>query len=209
MHANHHQALTAVGPAHATITDRVETTARIAAGTEAWADPDPDRAFADAYERHRAGLLVALRVWTRDEAAAEDLCQEAFTQLYRALVSGQPPIDTGHWLKRVAHNLAISRARRSKVAVRHAPSLYEADGGDPTVSMVLERERAAAMRTALLRLSAQDREVLLLAAYGLSRSQIARRLATRTGTVRTRLHRARRRLQGELAAHDAGQSHGL
>jgi len=165
--------------------------------------PGPERAFEEAYVLHRAALLACLRSWTRDEAAAEDLCQEAFTQLFRALAAGEPPTDAGHWLKRVGHNLVISRARRSKVALRHAPSLYEADGSDPTVSAVLERERAADVRAALVRLSPEERQILLLAAYGLSRSQIGDRVGATPGAIRTRLHRARGRLLGELAGPDA------
>jgi RNA polymerase sigma-70 factor (ECF subfamily) len=66
---------------------------------------------------------------------------------------------------------------------------------------------AAALGEALRGLSPRDREVLLLAVWdGLDRASIAAALGCSRANVSVRLHRARRRLEGSLAAphHDLG-----
>jgi RNA polymerase sigma-70 factor (ECF subfamily) len=156
---------------------------------------DIDATFRDAFEEQRADLLRYAQAWTRDPVAAEDICQEAFARLYRALKAGREPEVTGAWLRRVARNLAISRARRAQVETRHAPSLHEPEGRDPTAGIVIERERLDAVRAALTRVPESQRSLLLLAASGYSRAQLGEWLGASPGAVRTRLHRARQLLE--------------
>jgi RNA polymerase sigma factor (sigma-70 family) len=163
---------------------------------------DIDLLFGVAYERHRAALLRQLRAWTRDESAAEDICQDAYIRLYGALRDGHGPEDAGAWLRRVGRNLAISRARRTQVALRNAGRLREAAAHDPTATIVLEREHVDGLRAALGRIPDEQRELLLLAASGYTRGQIGTRVGASAGAVRTRLHRARRLLMGELEVSD-------
>ena len=66
-------------------------------------------------------------------------------------------------------------------------------------------ERVAAVRGALGRLSERDRELLTLSNWeGLDPAEIAVVLAAPAVTVRSRLHRARRRLRKELEREIAG-----
>lgn len=86
------------------------------------------------------------------------------------------------------------------------------DIADDIAGRVDDRRRIAAVRTALERLSRADREVLALCVWGgLDYAAAAEALGVPVGTVRSRLSRARRRLerwaaskedapQGELAA---------
>jgi RNA polymerase sigma-70 factor (ECF subfamily) len=166
------------------------------------AEHGTDEAFRDTYEREQADLLRYAQAWTRDLVAAEDLCQEAFARLYVAMRSGHEPEIVGAWLRRVVRNLAISRGRRAQVAARHAVELEERDGRDPTAGLVIERERLDAIRVALGRVPEDQRTLLLLAASGYSRAQLGERLGASPGAIRTRLHRARRLLQGELGMVD-------
>src|SRR5262245_52850427 len=105
------------------------------------ADLDRDRIEEDfrlIYERQRADVLRFAASWTRDSVAAEDVCQEAFTRLYRVMSAGREPEVVGAWLRSVARNLVISRARRAEVESRHAAQLHEVGGHDPTARTVLE-----------------------------------------------------------------------
>jgi len=163
---------------------------------------DAEAAFLAAYEQHHAELMRYVLAWTRDRAAAEDICQEAFVRLYVALRRGRGPEMAGAWLRRVGRNLAIGRARRARVASRHAARLREDGGWDPTSSLVLERERLGHVRAALGRVPPDHRDLLLLAASGYSRAGIGTRLGASAGAVRTRLHRARRLLLNALEADE-------
>jgi RNA polymerase sigma-70 factor (ECF subfamily) len=159
--------------------------------------------FAETYECHRAGLLDYLRRCTRDTASAEDLVHEAFARLLTELRAGRRPRDPGAWLRRVGRNLYISQTRRARVAERHAPRLLEAGGQDPTMRGVLERESVATLRTALQRVPDTQRQLLLLAASGLTPVEMGVLVGASGGAVRTRLHRARRQLIGQLKTLDA------
>jgi RNA polymerase sigma-70 factor (ECF subfamily) len=171
-----------------------------ATGLEATAELDPEQVFTEAYSRHRAALLAYLRACTRDDAFAEDLCQEAYARYFAELGTGRVPDHPAAWLRRVGRNLLISQARRAHVAERHAARLHEPGAHDPTVSHVLERESVADVRTALERVPEPQRRLLLLAASGHTGHQMGELLGASAGAVRTRLHRARRQLLGELAS---------
>jgi RNA polymerase sigma factor (sigma-70 family) len=151
-----------------------------------------------AYVLHRASLLRYLTTLTHDPDAAEDLCQESYARLHGALARGCVPDDAGAWLRHVGRNLAVSRARRAQVAQRYAPRLHETGSFDPTAHLAIEHELIDHIRAALGRVSEEQRQLLVLAASGFTGSQLGERLGATPGTVRTRLHRARRQLLDEL-----------
>lgn len=163
-----------------------------------------------AFRHHGPELLGHLRAIVRDEAAAEDLAQEAFLRLHAETIAGRPPVNVRAWLFRVAGNLATSRGRRLQVAARHAPRLQVIDGGQlPAEDLVVRREHDAQVIAALERLRPLDREVLLLAAAGLRGPEIARHLDRSEVATRTLICRARGRLRSALEdATDGGRPMG-
>jgi RNA polymerase sigma factor (sigma-70 family) len=76
---------------------------------------------------------------------------------------------------------------------------------DQVVRRVAAQDQQRLLATALAGLSQADRDVLLLVAWGgLSYEEVAEAQQVPVGTVRSRLHRARRRVRDVLAA--AGRS---
>jgi RNA polymerase sigma-70 factor (ECF subfamily) len=154
-------------------------------------------AWYDAYSGRLRRFLVTI---TRDPSLAEDLAQEAFLRLIREVQAGRIPDNVGGWLNRVALNLVASGARHAAVARRldaqAAPIPHE-----PSPEIVAEhRERADALLAALSALDSADREVILFAARGHSRSEMARRDGRTVPAMRTHLCRARAKLRMSLAA---------
>ena len=83
-----------------------------------------------AFLAHSASVQgVALRS-TRDPELAADVTQEAFLRLFVEAQAGRIPDNVGAWLYRTSANLIVTRARRTAVARRHAPSLVRFDGPD-------------------------------------------------------------------------------
>lgn len=158
----------------------------------------PDVLFEQAYADHRPALLRWLRARTRDDAAAEDLCQEAFARLLGQMRAGAAPDNTSAWLHRVSLNLLISSTRRQKVARARAPRMQETDGADPTADLALTRESVAELVHGIRHIPEHQRPILAMVAVGMRAAQIAQRLGTRAGAARTRLHRARRTLQARM-----------
>lgn len=167
---------------------------------------DRPEAFAALYDRHASALhrFVARRL---GDHVADDLVAETFLtafgkrHLYRLDRSDARP-----WLYGIVTRL-IGRHRRAEVRMWRALSR---SGIDPITDGELGRidqrlsARAAgqALGSALARLSAPDRHVLLLVAWAdLSYEEISLALQIPIGTVRSRLNRARRQVREELARH--------
>ncbi|HEY0711791.1 MAG TPA: RNA polymerase sigma factor, partial [Polyangia bacterium] len=116
------------------------------------------------------------------------------------------PAKLSTWILTIASRLCIDELRRRECPV-DVETLTEADAG-PTHSplVITERRRiAAAIEAAVADLPAPFRAAFLLReAHGLAYDEIARALNIEIGSVRSRLARARARLQVALAPHDPG-----
>ena len=119
-----------------------------------------------AHRQHRGPIYGQLLAITRDPAAAEDLCQEAFLRLTGEARAGRMPDNIGAWLHRVAANLATSRGRRSRTADRWSSRLVQDDLQRSPEDEIIRRERSGALRAALSEMNRTDRTAVLLAAYG-------------------------------------------
>jgi len=161
-------------------------------------NPGADEAFHIAYHAHRDPLLRWARVLTRDDAAAEEIAQEAFLRLLCEMRAGRAPDNVGGWLHRVAANLVASRARRARVAERRREQLRDAWRVESVEASVLGRELVTELRQAFDVLPPDQRSILLMAARGLPGHEIAATLGVSRVASRTRLHRARAHLRLEL-----------
>ena len=160
------------------------------------------------YERPIYGLIARM---VRDEAQAEDLTQDTFLKMFRALARYDPTLRFSSWLFRIAHNTAIDYLRQRRLLIA-TPIDDPDDESDPlqelpdpsAISPERSAERselAAAVDRALDRVRPDYRAVLVLRYQeGLEYQDIADVLGVPLGTVKTFLHRARRDLARELSA---------
>ena len=147
--------------------------------------------------QHQATLYRAACLILRDPAAAEEVAQEAFVRAYRAGTQVEDD-DARRWLRRVAVNLALNRLRsrtREERALNRTGA-GRADGDDPADAVV----RRIDTNAALGRLPERLRIPVILRYYvDLSEREIASALELRVGTVKSRLHEARRLLAADLS----------
>lgn len=138
-----------------------------------------------------------------NHAEALELSQDVFLHAMRRLDQLREPERFAGWLRQIAARMAINRATR-----RLGPSsvdgeiLEETQGRlDNPLDELIAREREALLREALDRLKPLDREALV-SFYIRSRSlaEIAEELEAPIGTIKRRLHVARKRLRDELQA---------
>jgi RNA polymerase sigma-70 factor, ECF subfamily len=160
--------------------------------------PDTERIVASAYELHRPVLWRYLTSLTHDAVAAEDLVQDAFLRLTVEVRNGRIPDDTGAWLHRVGHNLAMSRGRRLTVADRHRTELALPDQPPLPEQVVLAEERHRAVAAALDELEPVQREALVMASLGYGGPEIARWIGRTDGATRTMLCRLRAKVRADL-----------
>ena len=151
-----------------------------------------------ARQRDRARRL-AWRLVGGDEAAAEDVTQEAFVRAYQALdrFRGEASLETWFYriLVRQAHNHRRWRAVR---ALWHSES--EAEPADPTSAVQGDPGLRRRIAQALDQLSRRQREAFVLVHLeGFTVQECADFLGKPSGTVKSHLHRALVKLRAELA----------
>lgn len=154
-------------------------------------------------QRDRARRL-AWRLVGGDEAAAEDVTQEAFVRAYQALdrFRGEASLETWFYriLVRQAHNYRRWRAVR---ALWHSESA--AEPADPTSAVQGDPGLRRRIAQALDQLSRRQREAFVLVHLeGFTVQECADFLGKPSGTVKSHLHRALVRLRAELADLDDG-----
>lgn len=161
--------------------------------------PGWQEAVGAAFEQHHRRILGRLVRTVRDPDLAEDLAAEAFARLARVAADGRAPDDPAAWLHRVAHNLVVSDARRTRVARTAAPRLVDVLRPDGPEERLIRRDEATRLGAALQSLPAEQRVALELAAAGWSSAEIGLHLGRTEVGVRTILFRARRRLRDRVA----------
>jgi RNA polymerase sigma factor (sigma-70 family) len=156
------------------------------------------RAFGALVDRHVGRVTALAQRLLGSGAEAEDIVQEATLQAYLGLGELRDPERFGSWFSAIAANLAKMRLRETRGRLLPLDGL---DGSLASNDPLEARERLNAIHDALAGLSASEREAVLLHYVGgLTTPEIALRADEHVGTVRVRLHRARRRLQRSLAA---------
>jgi RNA polymerase sigma-70 factor (ECF subfamily) len=176
---------------------------------------DAYREIVRRFERPILSLVVRM---VHDPALAEDLAQESFVKAFRHLDRFDPSRKLASWLFKIAHNTTLDHLRR------HVPETVTLEAGDdasgdtwevlaaPETTSPERRARSAeavrALERALARLDPGYREILLLRfREGLAYQELADVLDVPMGTVKIKLHRARKALARELRklGHDPGE----
>jgi RNA polymerase sigma-70 factor (ECF subfamily) len=163
-------------------------------------------AFAELLRRHQRPLFGFLGRMGLTQGHAEEVAQETFLRAWRNLGDYNPQRAAfSTWLFTLARNLAINElaraAHRSEVAM--GDELPEAACQRPgPLAALLQGERKRQLHEALQRLPLADRSALALAYIeDLELADVARIEGCSTGAIKTRLHRAKRKLRELLEAN--------
>lgn len=169
------------------------------------------QAFEALLERYGRRIYQMAYRMAGHEADARDLTQEAFIRVYRAFRRIDPQANLESWLYRIVTNLYIDMLRRRpKVRIESLDApLVTARGDEVTREVadeaanpeatVLDAQLGADVQRALLALSPDLRMAVILSDIeGQSYEEISEALRIPVGTVKSRLHRARRMLQERL-----------
>jgi len=160
---------------------------------------DPD-AVREVYRRYAGAVQTVARATIgADDELCADVVQQTFVKAWRAASAFDPDRDLAPWLYAIARRTAVDALRSERRPTRgdHAP---EADVAVTDRSFEQTWE-AHQIRDALDRLPPDEREVMRLSHFiGLTHQEIADRLDVPVGTVKSRTHRAHRRLASDLAA---------
>jgi RNA polymerase sigma-70 factor, ECF subfamily len=159
-----------------------------------------ETALAALYDRYSGMVCSVLNRILRDTAAAEEILQDIFFQIWRT--AGQFDASRGSlpgWLVVAARNRAISRLRRKSSSEND--ELFENDIILPfnLESQAAQNQMMGRVKGALDALPKEQREAVELAYFeGLTHSEIAARTGDPLGTVKTRLRSAVESLKKKL-----------
>ena len=162
-----------------------------------------DQTAFDALVLRYQDRLHRFVAWSIGTGEADDTTQDVFVEAYRSLASWRRKSTFRTWLYGVARNVCRYRARQA----RGRDSSYGGSNVDdfpddttgPFESVAKTVERAVLL-AAVTRLPREQRVTLMLRAWeGLSYDEIAAVTKVPKGTVRSRLHSARRTVARAIA----------
>jgi RNA polymerase sigma factor (sigma-70 family) len=162
-----------------------------------------DAVLRDVYDRFGGAVYTVALSILGDPGRAADVVQSTFVNAWQAASRFNPDQELAPWLYTIARRQAIDAYRRDRRT--RAVDAAEIDDAIAAVSLEATWE-AWQVRVALDQLPEDERRVVKLAWFdGLAHTEIAEVLGVPVGTVKSRSHRAHRRL-AELLAHvrDAG-----
>lgn len=153
---------------------------------------------------HADALYDFARKLTRSPGLAEDLVQETFVRALSSAAQFSVGTNLKAWLFRILRNAQIDRLRRAGVVayVADAAEHTAAESSEPLRGDLeleaLRRLVAGDIEAALATLSNDARALVLLDLEGFGEAELAEILGCATGTVKSRLSRARAALRERL-----------
>lgn len=159
--------------------------------------------FDELYMKHEKKLRHIAFSITKDRHLSEDVVQETFIKAYKKIETIEDTEKIGAWLSAIAGRTAIDylRAEKRRKWLPSDQSLMEQLFSDQDLNASIEKEVEIILfkediQHLLYKLTTDYQEVLILRVqYGLKEEEIASQLNLKSGTVKTRLHRARKQLK--------------
>lgn len=155
-----------------------------------------------AFRRKVFGLAYSL---LRNRDAAEDVTQDVFIKIWRALPRFDGRASLSTWIYAIARNASLSalRARRPQSSLEDPDASDAMDMIDPAPAADMMAERAALLRLVDQLPTRQRQVIMLFYMEEQSHEEVASMLAIPVGTVKTLLHRARARLSAAVGSVSA------
>ncbi len=175
--------------------------------------------FEEVIREYGGSLISVARRVVRNEDDAHECVQEAYARAFKNLESFKQQSAMRTWLHRIVINTCTStlrsRIRRSRFETEPFESGFDAEGSRlastgspfPSPDTFMERKQLQAqVREAIESLPDKYHSVLLLRDIeGYSTNEVADMLDISAGTVKTRLHRARKALKKNMESQFSAQ----
>ncbi|MBN1591381.1 MAG: sigma-70 family RNA polymerase sigma factor [Pirellulales bacterium] len=159
-------------------------------------------AFDQLIDRFGSTVYGTCLARLHNQADAQELCQEVFMQALQKIRQLQDPRCFAGWIRTIAVRMAINRVVRRGPIACVEPDRIAADcvEYETPLGKMLKRERCSQVRLGLGRLRQMDRETLEAFYFqGRSLLEMSDTFQSPVGTIKRRLHVARKRLAAELA----------
>ncbi len=159
-------------------------------------------AFEELFHKYKGIIYRTALAITHDPGAAEEVLQDCFYKTYTSIQRIQPDTALSPWLHRVAVNLSCNVIKRRRNWFEPIENIAERFFADPHYSpehLCEQNELQSALREIVNELPVKHRAVVVLHyLHELSLPEIAELLHCPVGTVKSRLHYARKWLKLEI-----------
>lgn len=152
-------------------------------------ESDCKQQFADLMEAYAGPIQRLCAAYAASAADREDLFQDIFLAVWRALPAFRGDASARTWLYRIAHNVALTWQTRDRRRRTRETAMDEAV--QPSASTDLRR---VALNQAIAAMTPADRTLTLLWLEGLSAAEIEDVTGVKAATVAVRLSRIRKQL---------------
>ena len=165
-----------------------------------------ESAFTTLVEKHRKWIHSLAWREIGDFHAAQEITQDTFIQAFKSLPSLSDPNRFSGWLHVIAKRQCIEWLRRKPIAMQSLDAMPKAELERLSYARYFEEERAQAstdglreiVERLLQKLPVNERSVMVLHYYkGLTCEEVSAFLDVSLNTVKSRLYRARKRLETE------------
>ena len=159
------------------------------------------QSFGELFEQFYPSVYAVALKYSRNKHTAEELSQDVFIQAMEKIGQLRQPECFGAWLRAIARRMTINQQSRNRSCLSLVPEMLSEDLSETTLpgEAVLEKERAEVVQQGLDQLGAMDRQTLV--AFYLRHQSLATmsdEFEAPLGTIKRRLHVARKRLANEI-----------
>lgn len=165
------------------------------------------RGLAALVEAYQVRAVRTAMLITRDQAMAEDVVQAAFLRAFEKIHQFDASRPFAPWFMRSVVNAAVQASKRQQRNVSLDNETSEGtsfedllgDTGNDPHELLEVQENQQMLRYALDKLSPDQRAAVVMRYYlDMSENEMSEALQTPAGTIKWRLHHARKRLKGLL-----------
>ena len=159
------------------------------------------QAYGDLFEALWPSIYAMALARLRDVDEAQDLAQDVWVHAYIKLDQLRQPAAFASWLRQMTARMVINRVSRRRPEALADDTWIDdtASPCDAPLDLLIQREELDGLQQGLGRLKPMDRDTLLAFYYhDQSLETISREAAAPVGTIKRRLHVARKRLRQEV-----------
>ncbi|NOY30709.1 MAG: sigma-70 family RNA polymerase sigma factor [Planctomycetes bacterium] len=160
-----------------------------------------NKAFGELASRFERMVYLVCWQRLRDHAEAQEVTQEVLIKAFEKLYQLQEPKAFPGWLRSIASRQSINRCTRRPPTIAVEPhTIDRADARHPApLESLLAKERKSQLHEGLDRLASLDRSTLMAFYFnGRSLLEMSDDFEAPVGTIKRRLHVARKRLAKEI-----------
>ncbi|WP_312647476.1 RNA polymerase sigma factor [Aminipila sp.] len=169
-------------------------------------------AFDRIFKLYKVKAVRTAYLLTNNKALAEDITQEAFVQCYLKIRNLKNPMQFKTWFFKSLTRIAWRMSAKEKTVVP-VENIFELADYKDTEQIELDfinKENAEKIMSAVNRLEEKQKTTVLLYYYNeFSVSEIASIMGCFEGTVKSRLHTARKNLKKSLQIQETGTGEGV